>query len=97
MRFSAAIRTLAKDVGAGTHLFLRFLPRTDGDASDFFVTPLATVVSAAQPVQSPQWATFAVEADMPETADSFMIGLAMSGNGVAWFGDLEFSAIMHSD
>ncbi len=48
-------------------------------------------------MQSPQWATFAVEADVPEAADSFMIGLAMTGNGAAWFGALELAAITRSD
>jgi hypothetical protein len=71
---------------------LKFLPKPDGDESNFFVTPLATAASTAQPVQSPHWATFAVEADVPEAADSFMIGLAVTGNGAAWFGDLEFTA-----
>ena len=97
LRFVAAIRTKAEGVGAGALLFLRFLPKPDCDESDFFVTPLATAASAAQPVQSPRWATFAVEADLPEAADSFMIGLAMTGNGAAWFGDLELAAIMRSD
>ena len=30
---------------------------------------------------------------MPEAADSVTIGLLMTGNGAAWFGDLEFAAI----
>jgi hypothetical protein len=97
LRFSAAIRTMARDVGAGALLFLKFLPKPNADESDFFVAPLATAASSPQPVQSPQWATFAVEADVPEAADSFMIGLAMTGNGAAWFGDLEFAAIIRSD
>ena len=46
LRFSAAIRTMATDVGAGALLFLRFLPKPDGDESDFFVTPLATAASS---------------------------------------------------
>jgi erythromycin esterase len=97
LRFAAAIRTMATDIGAGALLFLRFLPKPEGDESVFYVTPLATAVSAAQPVQSPQWATFAVEADVPEAADSVTIGLAMTGNGAAWFGDLEFAAVMRPD
>lgn len=92
LRFAAAVRTEAGDLGAGALLFLRFLPKPDGDESDFFVAPLATVISAAQPLQSPQWATLAVEADVPEAAGSFVIGLVMTGNGAAWFGDLEFAA-----
>jgi erythromycin esterase len=93
LRLAAAIRTMAKDTGAGALLFLKFLPKPDDDESSFFVTPLATAASTAQPVQSPLWAAFAVEADVPEAADSFTIGLAVTGNSAAWFGDLEFTAI----
>jgi erythromycin esterase len=94
LRFAAAIRTMASGVGAGALLFLKFLPKPDRDESDFFVIPLVTAASSAQPVQSTDWTTFAVEADVPEAAHSFMIGLAMTGNGAAWFGDLEFTSIM---
>jgi Erythromycin esterase len=97
LRFSAAIRTMAKDVGAGALLFLQFLPKLESDESIFFVTPITTTISTAQPVQSAQWSTVAVEADAPEAADSFVIGLAMTGNGAAWFGDLEFTAVLRSD
>jgi erythromycin esterase len=97
LRFSAAIRTVANDVGAGALLFLKFLPKSDRNESDVFATPIATVASSPQPLQSPQWATIAVEAALPEAADSIVIGLVMTGNGVAWFGDLEFAAINSSD
>ena len=97
VRFAAAIRTEATEIGAGALLFLRFLPKPDSDECDFYVVPRATVVSAAQPLQSPQWATLAVEADVPEAADTFVIGLVMTGNGAAWFGDLEFAAMVRSD
>jgi hypothetical protein len=97
LRFAAAVRTMADGVGAGALLFLKFLPKADGDDSDFFVTEIAVATSAEQPVQSPQWATAAVEADVPQAADSFTIGLAMTGNGAAWFGDLELAAVVRSD
>ena len=96
LRFSGAIRAMTTDLGAGALLFLRFLPKSDDDESDFFVTPLATAASTAEPVQSPQWETVAVEADVPEMADSFVIGLVVTGNGAAWFGDLEFTEINRS-
>lgn len=92
LRFAAAIRTAATEIGAGALLFLQFLPKPDDDESEFFVAPLAIAVSAEQPVQSPEWATFAVEADVPQAAESFLIGLVMTGNGAAWFGDLEVAA-----
>ena len=97
LRFSAAIRTAADGAGAGALLFVKFLPKPDDDEADFFLTALATIVSAEQPMPSPQWGTFAVEADVPEAADSLTIGLAMTGNGAAWFGDLEVAAILRAD
>jgi hypothetical protein len=69
-------------------LFLRFLPKPDGDADDFYLSSLATVAPAEQPLQTPHWTTIAVEADLPDAAGSFVIGLVMTGNGVALFGDL---------
>jgi erythromycin esterase len=98
LRFAAALRTVAEGVGAGALLFLKFLPKPENDESDFYIiAPPATVISAAQPLQSPQWTTLAVEADVPETADTFVIGLVMTGNGAAWFGDIEFTAIRRPD
>lgn len=93
LRFSAAIRALTGDVGAGALLSLSFQPKSDSGVSDFYLKSLGTAASAAEPAQSPQWARFAVEADVPEAADSFAIGLVMTGNGAAWFGDIELEAI----
>jgi hypothetical protein len=97
LRFAAAIRTVTADVGAGALLFLRFLPKPNEDKSDLFVGSLATATSNGEPVQSPQWAIFSVEAVVPEMAGSFVIGLVMTGNGAAWFGDLELTEIMRSE
>jgi erythromycin esterase len=97
LRFSAAVRTMGNGVGTGALLFLRFLPQSDGDESDFFVTPLVTHASSVQPVQSPQWTTLAVEADVPAAADLLIIGLAITGRGAAWFGDIECTAATHRD
>ena len=44
-------------------------------------------------MQSPQWGTIAAEADVPEDAESIVIGLILTGNGSAWFGDLELAAV----
>jgi hypothetical protein len=91
LRFAAALRTEAADLGAGALLYLKFLPKPAEDESDFFGATLATAASADAPVQSPQWIACAVEADVPEAADSFVLGLLMTGNGSAWFGDLELT------
>jgi erythromycin esterase len=97
MRFSAAVRTEAAGIGAGALLSLQVLAKSDEGESAFFVVPIATVASSAAPVQSPQWATLAVEADVPETAGTLVIGLVMTGNGAAWFGDLELAAVRRLD
>jgi erythromycin esterase len=95
LRFSAAVRTTATEAGAGALLYVRFLPKPNSEA-ELFQPSLATVPSSVAPMQSPQWATIAVEADVPEAAEEFVIGLVITGNGVAWFGDLELSTIMRS-
>lgn len=96
LRFAAAIRIAETGNGAGALLYMQFLPKPDGTESMFFVTPLATVASSVAPVQSPYWTRLAVEAETPENAHSFIIGLVATGNGAAWFGDLEFTAIDRS-
>jgi erythromycin esterase len=93
MRFAAAIRTTTEDVGAGALLFMKFLAKPDrSDEAEFFAVEIGTFASADHPVKSQGWATFAVEAVVPEAAHVFIIGLAMTGNGDAWFGDLDFAA-----
>lgn len=86
--FSAAARTLATDVGSGALLSVRFMGKPTGDRSDFLVAPLATSLSGPSPARSQHWTTLTVEADVPDAADCFVIGLVLTGNGTAWFGDL---------
>jgi hypothetical protein len=97
LRFAAAVRTEATRSGAGALLYLQFLAKPDEGESLFFGAPLATAASSAEPVRSPHWTTLAVEADVPETADTFVIGLVVTSNGAAWFGDLELAAIGRPD
>jgi erythromycin esterase len=97
LRFAAAVRTEATRSGAGALLYLQFLAKPDEGESLFFGAPLATAASSAEPVQSPHWTTLAVEADVPETADTFVIGLVVTSNGAVWFGDLELAAIGRPD
>jgi erythromycin esterase len=98
VRFSGAMRTMVEGLGSGALLFVKFLARPYvTDESDFFATEIAVAASSEQPVQSPQWATFAVEANVPEAADSFLIGLVVTGSGAAWFGDLQFTVVTRPD
>jgi hypothetical protein len=41
-----------------------------------------------QPVRSAQWDRYTVELDIPVDADRIVIGLVLTGNGKAWFGDI---------
>jgi hypothetical protein len=41
------------------------------------------------PVRSPQWQHHAVEIDVTEVAHSITIGMAFSGDGSAWFRELQ--------
>jgi hypothetical protein len=44
------------------------------------------------PVRSAQWQIYTIELAVPADADSITIGLALAGNGAAWFGDLALTA-----
>ena len=93
VRFSAAVRTEVTDTGAGALLLMRFLPKPDDGEADVFVRDLAAAASAEAPAQSPRWIAAAIEADVPEAAYSCALALVMSGDGSAWFGDLEFTMV----
>ena len=43
------------------------------------------------PIRSAQWQTYTIEVAVPDDADTITIGLALAGNGAAWFGDLELT------
>ena len=51
--------------------------------------PATAVTMIEPPVRSPQWARYAVELYVPDSADTITIGVALLGNGAACFGDLE--------
>jgi erythromycin esterase len=94
VKFSAAIRTEVEDIGAGALIFIRFFAQPQqSNESNFYATEIASAACAEAPVRAPRWERFSVEADVPEAADSFMIGLAMTGNGAVWFADLEFTKV----
>jgi hypothetical protein len=44
------------------------------------------------PVRSPHWSRYEVAIDVPEAAHAITLGLALHGNGAAWFGDLGLAA-----
>jgi hypothetical protein len=54
-----------------------------------WMMPAGAMGMLDEPVRSPQWTRYAVEADVPDTADTITIGMALAGNGAGWFSDLE--------
>jgi hypothetical protein len=54
--------------------------------------PAAAAAMVERPVRSPHWTRYAVEVDVPKDAHSIVIGLALAGNGAAWFADLELAS-----
>ena len=82
LRFRASIRALAEGLGTGAQLFICVSPKSANGSPDLAIT-------ADRPVRSAQWGRYAVEVDVPIEADVIEIGLLASGNGSAWFGDLE--------
>ena len=53
-----------------------------------WMMPPSALAMIEPPIRCAHWQTYAVEIDIPEAADSILIGLAFAGNGAAWFGDL---------
>jgi hypothetical protein len=89
LRFSAAIRTTAEGLGAGAQIYIRAssLPAHEPGGGAVLGT------MADRPVRSPQWSRYAVEVEVPAQAGTIEIGLVATGNGSAWFGDLELEAV----
>jgi erythromycin esterase len=86
LRFGASIRAMAEVAGTGAQLFLRVWRRSADGSSDL-LAGLATM--ADRPVRAAEWGRHAVEVDVPTNADAIEIGLVVTGNSAAWFGDLK--------
>ena len=54
--------------------------------------PAAAIAMVQRPVRAPRWARYSAQIDVQEDAQSIVIGLALAGNGAAWFGDLELES-----
>ena len=52
----------------------------------------AAFAMVAPAVQSPHWSRYEVALEIPGDAHSITIGLALTGNGAAWFGDLKLAS-----
>jgi erythromycin esterase len=84
LRFSAAVRTEVH--GHGAQIMVEICPSAE---SEFSSRRPSSIAVLDLPVRSPHWGRYEVVIDVPETAYSLTIGLALFGNGEAWFGDLE--------
>jgi hypothetical protein len=53
----------------------------------------ATAMAMVEPsICSPQWGRYAAEIAVPDEAHTILIGMALAGNGAAWFGDLKLES-----
>lgn len=85
LRLSAAMRANVSEAGAAAQLYIQLLPKPPDGA---LWVAAKRVAMLAQPVRSSQWATRAVEIDVPEDVHAVVVGVVLTGNGACWFGDV---------
>jgi hypothetical protein len=90
LRFSGAVRAEVKGPGTGAQIYIEVRPKASEEAA--WVMPAAAIAMIERPVRSLHWTRYSVEIDVPDAAHSIVIGLALAGNGAAWFGDLELTS-----
>jgi hypothetical protein len=49
----------------------------------------SSIAMVGRPVRSPRWERYAVEIDVPDEAQSVVLGFAFTGNGAGLFGDIK--------
>jgi erythromycin esterase len=90
LRFGGAVRTNVQGTGAGAQLYVEVRLRPREGVT--WQMPASGVAMIGRPVQSPQWETHTIELDIPEAAHSIAIGMTLSGNGAAYFGDIKLES-----
>jgi erythromycin esterase len=85
LRFSGAV-CAETDGAGGAQLYVEVRPKRPEGV--MWMMPPSALAMIEPPIRCAHWQTYAVEIDIPEAADSILIGLAFAGNGAAWFGDL---------
>jgi erythromycin esterase len=90
LRFCGAVRAEVQGTGTGAQLYVEVRPKPPEGAP--WIMPAAVMDMVDRLVRSPRWRRYAVEIDVPDAAPSIVIGLALAGDGAAWFGDLELGA-----
>ena len=90
LRFSSALRAEAEGPGTGAQLYIEVEPKPPEGAT-WSMAP-SSVAMVGRPVQSPRWVRYAVEIDVPDEAQSIVLGLAFTGNGEGLFGDIRLES-----
>jgi hypothetical protein len=90
IRLEASVRTEVEEPGSGAQLFIEIRPEATGRIA--WDTPPMRIAILERPVRGWNWDRYGVAVDVPEAAHSITIGLAMAGNGAAWFGDVELKS-----
>jgi hypothetical protein len=87
LRFSAAVRADGEGPGTGAQLYVEILPKPpEGTAWPMAPTSVALV---GRLLRSPRWERPAIEIDVPQEAQSVVLGFAFTGNGAGVFGDIK--------
>jgi erythromycin esterase len=86
LRFSAAVRAGVQKPGCAAQLCVKVLPKAA--EGEIFVAP-THIAMLDPPVRSSRWERFAVEIDISNEAYSIVLALVFSGDGAAWFADIQ--------
>lgn len=87
LRFSAAVRAEVQGPGTGAQLYVEVRQKPPEGMPWLRSATAMSILD--RPVRRSTWRSYVVEIDIPDTAPSVVIGLALAGDGAAWFGDLE--------
>jgi hypothetical protein len=86
---AGAARSQVEGPGSGAQLYVEARPKAVEKA--IWRMPAAVLAIVEPPVRSPRWHAYSVEIDVPDDAETILIGVALAGDGAAWFGDLELT------
>jgi erythromycin esterase len=90
LRFACVVRADVQGPGTGAQLYIEVRPRPPEEVT--WMTPASVLAMLERPMRSARWSKYAVEVAVPEEAHTIVIGLALAGDGAAWFADLELKS-----
>jgi erythromycin esterase len=88
LRFSAAARVQAQGFGTGARLFAHVAA-----ANAVRARRPGQIVAVSPAIEAPQWQTYTVEIDVPESAEAIEIGFVVLGDSAGWFGDIKVEPV----